>query len=127
MDNRAHCSPKFGSWHTTSLNLWVLTPSLKFSSNTPTKSTSRSASGSTDSLWPNEAGSGTLAMKVFWKKVTLETAENLAEGNGVEEILLPSEAICEIESCLRSTSLFLPPTARKFQNWDVGLLDRYEE
>ena len=127
MDNRAHCSPTFGSWHSTSLNLWILTPSLKFSSNTPANSTSHSPSGSTESLWPNEAGSGTLAMKVFWKKVTVETAETLAEGNGVEEILLPSEAICEIESCLKSTSLFLPPTARRFQNWDVGLLDRYEE
>jgi hypothetical protein len=66
-------------------------------------------------------------MKVFWKAVTMETAEALVEGNGVEEVLLPAEAICGIESCLRSTSSFLPPRARKFQNWDVGLLERYEE
>lgn len=66
-------------------------------------------------------------MKVFWKAVTAETAKTLMESTGVEEVLLPTEAIYGIERCLRSSSLFLPPSARKFQNWDVGLLERYEE
>lgn len=122
--NTAYWSPSPGSWRSTSLDLWILTPSLRFSrNNTPTDS----MSGSTASLGTTEPDCGTLAMKVFWKTVTVETAEALAEGNGVEEILLPAEAICEIESCLRATSSFLPPSALKFQNWDVGLLERYEE
>lgn len=66
-------------------------------------------------------------MKVFWKTLTLEAAEEIVGSNGVEDVLLPAEAISEIEACLRSTSAFLPPSARKFQNWDVGLLERYEE
>jgi hypothetical protein len=57
----------------------------------------------------------------------METGEALVEGSGVEEILLPAEAICGIQSCLRSTSSLLPPSARKFQNWNVGLLERYDE
>lgn len=71
--------------------------------------------------------SGKPAMKVFWKTVTAEAAETLMESTGVEEVLLPTEAIYGIETCLRSSSSFLPPSARKFQNWDVGLLERYEE
>jgi hypothetical protein len=66
-------------------------------------------------------------MKVFWKTLTPEAAEALMESNRVEELLLPGEAICEIQACLQSSSLFLPPSARKFQNWNVGLLERYEE
>jgi hypothetical protein len=66
-------------------------------------------------------------MKVFWKTLTVEAAEKLVGSNGVEEISLPNEAICGIEACLQSSSSFLPPSARKFQNWDVGLLERYEE
>jgi hypothetical protein len=66
-------------------------------------------------------------MKVFWKAVNAKAAEAMMESNRVEELLLPTEAICEIEACLRSSSLLLPPSARMFQNWDVGLLERYEK
>ena len=66
-------------------------------------------------------------MKVFWKTLTIEAAEKLVGSNGVEEMYLPFEAIDGIASCLQSTSSFLPPSARKFQDWDVGLLERYDE
>jgi hypothetical protein len=66
-------------------------------------------------------------MKVFWKTVTSKAAEAMMQSNGVEELFLPTEAICEIEACLRSSSLFLPPSARKFRDWDVGLLERYDK
>jgi len=89
----------------------------------PTKSTS----GSPMSLLVKESDAGTLAMKVFWKTLTVDAAEELVGSNGVEEMYLPDEAIHGIESCLQSTSSFLPPSARKFQSWDVGLLERYEE
>ena len=57
----------------------------------------------------------------------MEAAEKLVGSNGVEEMYLPVEAINGIELCLQLSSSFLPPSARKFQNWDVGLLERYEE
>jgi hypothetical protein len=124
VDHTAYWSLESDSWRSTSLNLWILTPSLRFSrNNTPTNA----ESGSIISLSETEPGCGTLAMKVFWKAVTMETGEALVEGSGVEEILLPAEAICGIQSCLRSTSSLLPPSARKFQNWNVGLLERYDE
>ena len=113
-----------GSCCFTCLNLWILTPSLRFSRNaTLTDSTG----GSLTSLLVSEYKSGTPAMKVFWKTLTVEAAEKLAGSNSVEEMYLPFEAIYGIKSRLQSTSLFLPPSARKFQNWDVGLLERYEE
>ena len=65
-------------------------------------------------------------MKVFWKAITAEGAKTLMDSNGVEEVLLPNEAIDEIMDCLRTSSYHLPPSARKFQEWDVGLLERYE-
>ncbi|KAN0110280.1 HECT-like Ubiquitin-conjugating enzyme (E2)-binding domain containing protein [Hyaloscypha variabilis] len=113
-----------GSYCSTCLNLWILNPSLRFSGNaTLTDSTG----GSLTSLLVNEYESGTPAMKVFWKTLTVEAAEKLAGSNSVEEMYLPFEAIYRIKSRLQLTSLFLPPSARKFQNWDVGLLERYEE
>jgi hypothetical protein len=64
-------------------------------------------------------------MKVFWKVVTEKEAAKLVDT--VEEVPLPSEAIMEISKCLRDSTLMLPPSARKFQGWDVGLLERWEE
>jgi hypothetical protein len=64
-------------------------------------------------------------MKVFWKAVTEEQAVKLMDT--VEEVPLPSEAIKAISTCLRDSALMLPPSARKFQGWDVGLLERWEE
>jgi len=65
-------------------------------------------------------------MKVFWNPVSLTTATELAETSGVEEILLPMDAIREIEGILRSSAGFLPPSGRKFRDWEVGLLERFE-
>lgn len=120
----AYSGQSRGSWRSTYLTLWILTPSLRFSRNI---TQTILASGSPTSLRETKPESGTLAMKVFWKTLTVEAAEKLVGSNGVEEILLPNEAICGIEACLQSSSSFLPPSARKFQNWDVGLLERYEE
>jgi hypothetical protein len=64
-------------------------------------------------------------MKVFWKVVTEEQAVKLMDK--VEEVPLPSEAIKEVSAYLRDSALILPPSARKFQGWDVGLLERWEE
>lgn len=64
-------------------------------------------------------------MKVFWKSVTTEEARILLDSDSVEELELPMDGTLEIERCLRESALCLPPSARKFKEWDVGLLPRY--
>ena len=66
-------------------------------------------------------------MKVFWRVITKEAAGTLVESGKVEEVTLPPETIGELEAGLRGSALFLPQSSRKFQEWDVGLLERYEE
>lgn len=94
------------------LSFWVLTPTLRYSS----------TSHSTSIQAP--LTSGTLAMKVFWKSVSEQEADKLM--NTAEEVPLPSEAIEEVSNTLHKSALMLPPSARKFQGWDVGLLERWE-
>ncbi|KAK2624251.1 hypothetical protein QTJ16_006201 [Diplocarpon rosae] len=68
----------------------------------------------------------TLAMKVFWRLVSTEEAAVLMDSDSVESIELPTEGILEIEGDLRESALWLPSSARKFKEWDVGLLARYQ-
>ena len=106
------------------LSLWILNPSLRFSTNT---AWAESENGSLTSSLVTEGKTGTPAMKIFWQAVALEAAEELVGSSGVEELFLPTEAICETKTCLGLSNAFLPPSARKFQNWEVGLLELYEE
>lgn len=92
------------------VSLWVLTPTLRYSATASNKV---------------QHDSGILAMKIFWKAVTEEQAVKLLDT--VEEVPLPSEAIKEVSSCLGDSASMLPPSARKFQGWNVGLLERWEE
>lgn len=66
-------------------------------------------------------------MKVFWMDVEGEAAIKLADSDTVEELSLPVEAIGELSACLRDSAALLPPSARRFQGWNVGLLERFEE
>ncbi|KAK6583659.1 hypothetical protein PZA11_003389 [Diplocarpon coronariae] len=95
------------------LLLWVLMSSVAFSSSIRDMSSSASAK-------PN------LAMKVFWRIVGAEEAAALLDSDSVEEMQLPSGGTLEIERDLRESALWLPPSARKFKDWDVGLLARYQ-
>ena len=65
-------------------------------------------------------------MKVFWKDVNAAEAEVLVDKAGVEELYLPAEATCKIRQVLEESSGVLPPSARTFQDWRVGLMERYE-
>jgi hypothetical protein len=70
---------------------------------------------------------GSFAMKVFWKLISRDEADSSVESESAEEVLLPTEVIDDIKACLQESALILPPSARKFKEWDVGLLERYEE
>ncbi|OAL25346.1 hypothetical protein AYO22_05223 [Fonsecaea multimorphosa] len=67
------------------------------------------------------------AMKVFYK--SLPHPEEFLDGAGsnCEELVVPNEDFCEFEQTLKESTDILPPSARKFQDWDVGLLDRWEK
>ncbi|KUJ08548.1 uncharacterized protein LY89DRAFT_676949 [Mollisia scopiformis] len=94
---------------TGSLHLWILQQSLFYSS---------SISGT---------GSRTFAMKVLWKLITDVESLALIDSGKAEDVKLPADAVAEIETCLRDSARFLPPSARMFQGWNVGLLERYQD
>ena len=45
----------------------------------------------------------------------------------LEELALPPQEFARLKQTLRKSAQVLPQSARTFQDWQVGLLDRYEE
>lgn len=66
-------------------------------------------------------------MKIFYKPIDAPAAEKLLENGNAEEVFLHVEAVQEIVRCLKASAEFLPSSGRRFQSWDVGLLERFEE
>jgi hypothetical protein len=65
-------------------------------------------------------------MKVFWQEVS-STETNAIVGRGnIEELLLPGQAIVELRHILKDSASILPPNTRTFQQWNVGLMERYD-
>ncbi|KAI1003172.1 hypothetical protein K3495_g5032 [Podosphaera aphanis] len=97
------------------LYLWIFGASLRFScSALPPSETSSSFNGHP-------------ALKTFWKTITYDVADSLRESVGVEELSFPLDAVIEIEQALKNSASLLPPTSQRFEDWNIGLLDRYEE
>lgn len=67
-----------------------------------------------------------LRVKLFWNIVDEKTAIELQDREDSEELSLPVEAIDELAASLQISIDCLPPSARRFQNWNVGLLERFE-
>lgn len=64
-------------------------------------------------------------MKVFYRPI-LNASQKVEEGStAIEDLYLPREAIDGLVQSLNRTNRFLPDSARKFQDWTVGLLERY--
>jgi hypothetical protein len=94
-----------------SILVWVFTPDLLFSS-------SISRPHRTDP---------TRAIKCFFKKQTwapLQPGE--PESATIEDVEFPKKLYDELEKTLDESQDVLPATARKFQGWDVGLLERFD-
>lgn len=66
-------------------------------------------------------------MKVLWKPISNAESSTLIDNSKAEDIKLPADAVTEIEKCLRDSARFLPPSARIFQGWNVGLSERYQD
>jgi hypothetical protein len=94
-----------------SLLVWVFTPDLLFSSSIP-------STGRQDP---------TRSMKVFYQKQTWKPLEpGEPESASIEDVEFPEELFEELDRVLDESQKVLPPTARKFQGWDVGLLQRFD-
>jgi hypothetical protein len=66
-------------------------------------------------------------MKVFYQPQTwhpLQPGE--PESASIEDVEFPAELFAELSSVLEKSQKVLPPTARKFQGWEVGLLQRFD-
>lgn len=65
-------------------------------------------------------------MKTFWKSMSTDEARTLLDSGNAEEVVLPEEIKAEMGQNLRDSAGCLPPSARRFGEWDVGLLQRYQ-
>ncbi|KAF2792235.1 hypothetical protein K505DRAFT_326309 [Melanomma pulvis-pyrius CBS 109.77] len=98
-----------------SLLLWVFTPDLLFSSSLP------SPSPSTPRRDP------TRAMKVFYQHQTFALPKaGEQESASIEDVEFPGGLYEELERGLRESGGLLPVSARQFQGWEVGLLERFD-
>lgn len=96
---------------TPSILAWVFTPDLLFSS----------------SITRPHRTDPTRAVKCFFKKqrwAPLQPGE--PESATIEDVEFPRELYEEMEKTLEESQDVLPATARKFQGWDVGLLERFD-
>ena len=66
-------------------------------------------------------------MKVFYKSIP--NPEQFLEGDeglNHEELIVPGEDFVDFKQTLQQSTDVLPDSARTFQDWAVGLLDRWE-
>lgn len=63
-------------------------------------------------------------IKLYYK--TVHNPEELLEQQNlkIDELQLPTEVFQALRSDIKSSTQLLPVPARKFQDWDVGLLER---
>lgn len=93
--------------HDTFAQLWVFNPDLVYSS----------TCGADD-------GSPKRAMKILYREVA-DPAEFLEKNfAGVDEIELPDQVLQSLRGDLESSGRILPPSARRLQEWEIGLLNR---
>lgn len=99
----------------TCLLLWVFGASIRFSSS------------DFANLDGGSGGEGLPAIKVFWKVVQESDTNLISDAVGIEDLFLPLDAILETEKVLKDNGKLIPRNSRKYLDWNVGLLERYEE
>ncbi|CAO2656714.1 Nn.00g055170.m01.CDS01 [Neocucurbitaria sp. VM-36] len=94
-----------------SLLIWVFSPDLLFSS----------------SIHSPNRHDPTRSMKVFYQKQTWQPLRpGDPESATVEDVEFPPDLFEEMGKVLEQSQGLLPPTARSFQGWNVGLLERFD-
>lgn len=68
------------------------------------------------------------AIKVLYQDIDTEQGDKLVESmtSGVQEISFPAAAIKAARQILRESNSLMPVSERLFQQWHVGLLERWE-
>jgi hypothetical protein len=66
-----------------------------------------------------------VGMKIFYQSVDDPQKLLKEQSNSVEELYLPSSILQEYMTTLKQSTTLLPQSARNFQEWCVGLLERY--
>lgn len=66
-------------------------------------------------------------MKVFYKNLSDPVKFLDDNGSGYEELVVPQEDFSDFMQTLQCSTEILPESAQKFQDWNVGLLDRWEQ
>jgi hypothetical protein len=66
-------------------------------------------------------------MKIFYK--TISNSKEVLEKNSFshEQLLFPDNVFAALRRALEESMELLPVSARKFQEWNVGLLERFDE
>jgi hypothetical protein len=69
----------------------------------------------------------TRSVKVFYKKQTWQPLQpGEPESASIDDVEFPAQLFEELGRGLAESQRMLPPTARRFQGWDVGLLERFD-
>lgn len=68
------------------------------------------------------------AIKVLYQDIDIEEGNKLVDSmtSGVQEISFPAAAISAARQMLRESNSLLPSSERLFQQWHVGLLERWK-
>lgn len=93
------------------LLLWIFNPDIYYSSSrrcTPDPSVHR-------------------ALKIFYQPLSDPSALLDSHNTTLEELALPEPEYNALHKTLLESRAYLPTSAREFQDWKVGLLDRWEE
>ena len=93
---------------TQSLNLWVLNANVVYTSTL-------------------REGRRT-AIKILYQDIDVEQGNSLVDSltSGVQEISFPAAAIKTARQVLQESNSLMPASERLFQQWHVGLLERWE-
>ncbi|KAF7960156.1 hypothetical protein EAE96_001755 [Botrytis aclada] len=101
------------------LSIWIFNPSIRYT-------TSYFYHRRWMRISETPGKPGILAMKILSKTCPLAEYPS-TDNESVEEIKLPGEVIHEFKHYLEVSAIrYLPPSARKFQEWNVSILDRHE-
>lgn len=92
------------------LLVWIFTPDLALSS----------------SVRSSERADPIRAMKIFWLATDRPGHVLESQSSSFEEVLLPSKSFASLEATLNSNMDLLPLSARRFQEWNVSFLQRFE-
>ena len=66
-------------------------------------------------------------MKVFWEiKQDLDTTADKLSAS-FETVKLPTVVYAAVVNAFKSNSTLLPASARRFQDWNVSLLERFQD